>query len=274
MRVGPRRCVANADDERKLTERRRSLDLPYDSRPILGATHDDLDLRLFEELILPSLVSADVLAANGRTIAQRLATLRLTSPDGVPTAAGLLTVGADPLAWLPGAYVQFLRVDGADLTAPINDEKRVSGSLPTVLRQLDELLALNISSSVDFTSGATESRVPDYPITALQQITRNAIMHRSYENSNSPVRITWYNDRVEVVSPGALFGVVASGGLDSGLTDYRNPAIAEIMRGLGYVQRFGAGIPVTRRSLADNGNPEPRFEAPSAHVAVTLWRRS
>lgn len=274
VRVGPRRAIANADDERKLTERRRSLDLPYDSRPVAGASQTDLDLRLFEELILPSLVPSDVLAANGRTIEQRLASLRLTSPDGVPTAAGLLALGVDTLAWLPGAYVQFLRINGPDLTAPINDEKRISGTLVTVLRQLDEILALNINSSVDFTSGVTESRVQDYPIAALQQIARNAIMHRSYESSNSPVRITWYDDRVEFISPGALFGVVASGGLESGLTDYRNPALAEMMRGLGYVQRFGAGIPVVRRTLADNGNPKPLFEAASAHVAVTLWRRS
>jgi len=35
---------------------------------------------------------------------------------------------------------------------------------------------------------------------------------------------------------------VATAGLGSGLTDYRNPTITEIMRALGYVQRFGAGM--------------------------------
>ncbi|WP_433264389.1 RNA-binding domain-containing protein [Actinosynnema sp. CS-041913] len=273
IRVGPRRAVANSQDERLLNERRRSLDLPFDTRPVSGATPADLDLALFEDLVVPSLVPPAVLAANGRTIDQRLAALRLTSPDGIPTAAGIITIGRDPLSWIPGAWVQFLRVDGTTLADPLNDEKRLDGPLPDVLRQLDEILALNIRSAVDFTSGTTESRVPDYPIAALQQVARNAVMHRSYEHTNAPVRLTWYRDRVEVVSPGGPFGVVTVDTFGQGLTDYRNPTLAEIMRGLGYVQRFGAGIPVTVSSLAGNGNPDAEFTPTSSHVAVTLRSR-
>jgi ATP-dependent DNA helicase RecG len=273
VRVGPRRGVANAEDERRLNERRRSLDLPFDSRPVPGATLDDLDLALFTSTLLPSLVPPAVLAENGRSCAQRLAALRLTSPDGVPTAAGLLAIGKDPLQWIPGAYIQFLRIDGEDLTSPIKDEKRIDGPLSTVLRQLDEILSINISTSIDFTSSATETRVPDYPLAALQQVVRNAVMHRSYENTNSPTRITWYEDRVEVVSPGGPFGIVANGPFGSGMTDYRNPTLAEIMRGLGYVQRFGAGISITMKSLADNGSPPPRFEVNPSYVGVTIGSR-
>ncbi|XVV02405.1 ATP-binding protein [Actinosynnema sp. CA-248983] len=273
IRVGPRRGLANADDERQLNERRRSLDLPFDSRPLHGATLDDLDLALFENVLVPSLVPPKVLAANGRTVAQRLAASRLTTADGTPTAAGVITIGKDPVAWLPGAWVQFLRVDGTTLADPLHDEKRLDGPLPATLRQLDEIIALNISTTIDFTSGATEARMPDYPITALQQVVRNAIMHRSYESTNAPVRITWYDDRVEVISPGGPFGVVTVESFGSGITDYRNPTIAEVMRGLGYVQRFGAGIPITTSSLAANGNPAPEFTPTPSHVAVTLRSR-
>ncbi len=273
IRVGPRRGVASADDERQLNERRRSMDLPFDSRPLSGATLDDLDLTLFENLVVPSLVPPNVLAANGRTVHQRLAALRLTSPDGTPTAAGIITVGKDPTSWLPGAWVQFLRVDGRTLADPLHDEKRLDGPLPETLRQLDEILALNINTAIDFTSGTTETRMPDYPIAALQQVVRNALMHRSYEHTHAPVRITWYDDRVEVVSPGGPFGAVTVESFGSGITDYRNPTLAEMMRGLGYVQRFGAGIPVTRSSLNYNGNPDPEFVSTASYVAVTLRSR-
>lgn len=273
IRVGPRRAVANADDERQLNERRRSLDLPFDSRPIPGTCLDDLDLDLFSGVVVPSLVAPQVLAANGRTIEQRLAALRLTSPDGVPTAAGVLTIGKEPLSWLPGAYLQFLRVAGKTLADPLQDHKRLDGPLPETLRQLDEIIALNISTAVDFTSTATERQVPDYPIVAVQQIVRNALMHRTYEHTNTPVRMTWYDDRVEVVSPGGPFGVVTTATFGTGITDYRNPTLAEVMRGLGYVQRFGAGIPVTRSSLAENGNPEPVFDTTASYVSITMGRR-
>jgi ATP-dependent DNA helicase RecG len=186
IRVGPRRGIANTDDERRLNERRRALDLPFDARPVDGSSMDDLDLSLFEQTLLPALQPPDVLAENGRTRQQQLGALRFTSVDSIPTAAGLLCAGRDPLLWLPGAYVQLLRIDGQDLTAPVKDEKRVDGTLFEMLRQLDELLTVNIATAVDFSSENRETRTPDYPLVALQQVTRNAIMHRSYENTNSP----------------------------------------------------------------------------------------
>lgn len=250
IRVGPRRAIANADEERRLSERRRSLDLPFDSRPVAGATMADLDMYDFTARLLPAMLPADVLAENDRTNLQRLAALRLASLNGAPTAAGLLAIGTDPLSILPGAYVQFLRLDGDGLDAPIRDEKQMSGTLLEVLRQLDEVLELNVTSAVDLTSGRRERRSADYPLVALQQVARNAVMHRSYENTNAPIRLTWYVDRIEVVSPGGPYGVVSPANFGQpGITDYRNPAIAELMRGLGYVQRFGVGLPSTRSAL-------------------------
>ena len=274
IRVGPRRAIANGDEERRLNERRRSLDLPFDSRPVTGATMADLDMYAFTAQLLPALLPADVLAENDRTDLQRLAALRLTSQDGVPTAAGLLATGTDPLRILPGAYVQFLRLDGDALDAAIRDEKQLSGTLLQVLRQLDELLELNVTSAVDLTSGRREERSADYPLVALQQITRNAVMHRSYEHTNAPIRVTWYVDRIEVVSPGGPYGVVSHANFGQpGVTDYRNPAIADLMRGLGYVQRFGVGLPSTRAALERNGNPPVEFEVTDTHVAATIRRR-
>jgi ATP-dependent DNA helicase RecG len=143
-----------------------------------------------------------------------------------------------------------------------------------VLRQLDEILALNITTAVEFVNAEREERTPDYPLAALQQITRNAVMHRSYEHTNAPVRITWYLDRIEVVNPGGPFGIVNSTNFGTGVTDYRNPTLADLMRSLGYVQRFGAGIPVTRRSLATNHNPPPSFDITASYVTVTIGRRA
>lgn len=274
IRVGPRRAIATADDERRLGERRRSLDLPFDSRPMTGATLADLDLYAFTTQLLPALLPAEVLAENERSESQRLAALRLTSQDGVPTAAGLLATGKDLPGFLPGAYIQFLRLGGAGLDASIRDQKKLSGTLLQVLRQLDELLELNITTRVDLTSGRHEEREDSYPLVALQQVTRNAVMHRSYEHTNAPVRVTWFVDRVEVVSPGGPYGVVSSANFGQpGVTDYRNPTIADIMRGLGYVQRFGVGLPSTRSALERNGNPPPEFAVTDTHVAVTIRSR-
>jgi ATP-dependent DNA helicase RecG len=58
-----------------------------------------------------------------------------------------------------------------------------------------------------------------------------------------------------------------------GITDYRNPHLAEALKALGFVQRFGVGIALARKALADNGNPAPQFEIQPNHVLVKVMRR-
>jgi ATP-dependent DNA helicase RecG len=272
VRVGPRRSIATADDERRLSERKRSADLPFDARPVAGTViRDDLDLELFQRVYLPSVLDSEVLAANNRTVEQRLASLRLATLDGEVTNAGLLIVGVAPTEYLPGAYLQFLRVDGDDLTAPIIDERRVSGALPDLLRELDELLRLNIRTSVHIGEELRDSRHPDYPLAALQQLARNAILHRSYEATSAPVRLTWYRDRLEIYSPGGPYGAVTVENFGQpGVTDYRNPTLAEAVSSLGYVQKFGAGLPIARQTLAANGNLPPEFTPELSYVGITV----
>ncbi|HLQ36826.1 MAG TPA: ATP-binding protein, partial [Planctomycetota bacterium] len=62
-------------------------------------------------------------------------------------------------------------------------------------------------------------------------------------------------------SPGGPFGVVTAANFGQpGVVDYRNPVLAEVMKVLGFVQRFGVGIATARSLLQKNGNPPPEFE--------------
>jgi ATP-dependent DNA helicase RecG len=119
-----------------------------------------------------------------------------------PTVVGILVAGRDPLRFLPGAYVQFLRVDGTDLADPVRDAAELSGPLPELLRAVEEKLQAHLETAHDLTSGPTEAVHPDYPMVALQQLTRNAILHRTYEGTAAPVRVSWFSERIEILSPG------------------------------------------------------------------------
>jgi ATP-dependent DNA helicase RecG len=98
----------------------------------------------------------------------------------------------------------------------------------------------------------------------------NAIMHRNYESSYAPVRVAWFDDRIEVTNPGGPFGQVRPDNFDR-VNDYRNPSLAAAMKSLGYVNQFGRGIGRVRASLRRNGNPEPEFVVDDASWTVTLW---
>lgn len=273
IRVGPRRGIASAQDERVLNEKRRHRDRPFDVQPVMSATIEDIDRRRFESEYLPAAVAREFLEANDRSDEQRLAATKmiLSAEELVPTLLGLLVLGKTTRTFVPGGYVQFLRIEGAELDGPTVDEIAIDGPVADMVRRLDEKLAAHNRTRVDFTSGPREQRAPLYPIVALQQITRNAILHRTYESTHAPVRVTWYDDRIEILSPGGPFGAVTPENFGTpGLTDYRNPNLAEAMRVLGYVQKFGGGIVAARNALQKNGNPPPEFRVDQGHVLAVV----
>ncbi|MCB1640071.1 MAG: transcriptional regulator, partial [Thiothrix sp.] len=67
VRTGPRRSIANEQDERILNERRRYKHLPFDLYPIPTARLSDLSRVIFENEYLPAAFAPDVLEENGRS---------------------------------------------------------------------------------------------------------------------------------------------------------------------------------------------------------------
>ena len=269
IKVGPTVREASPEEEGRLAERRRGRDQPFDLRQGAAEELDDLDLDFLRTHYLPSAIAPEVLAQNRRPVDRQLHSLRLLAGD-CPTWGALLAFGRDPQRWVPGAWVQFLRIDGASVTDPIRDQKDLTGRLDDVLRRLDELFKLNVSVRTEVAGRPREVRQPDYPVAALQQLGWNAVMHRSYEETHAPTRVYWYADRIEITSPGGLYGRVTPENFGTGATDYRNPLVAEIMHHLGFAQRFGLGVPLASEALQNNGNPRAAFDFEPTQVSVTL----
>ncbi len=273
VRIGPRRGLATAQDERILNERRRAAGVPFDIQPVPGTTLSELNLRQFGEEYLPRAFDPEVLDTNKRSEVERLAATKMiaSADDGTPTILGLLTLGKSPRDYLPNAYVQFLRINGSELADPIIDEENIDGAISQILRRCDDKLKAHNRTAVDLTTAATERRITSYPLPALQQIVRNAIMHRTYEGTYAPVRISWFSDRIEIQSPGGPFGIVTPDNFGrAGVTDYRNPNLADAMKVLGFVQRFGVGIAIAQRALRDEGHADPEFLVDDRFVTAII----
>lgn len=276
IRIGPRRAVATLQGERILNEKRRYRDIPFDVQPLHSCEVSALSRVLFEQEYLPNAFAPDALDINERTYEQRLAACRMIASIDypVPTILGVLVLGISPRDWIPGAYTQFLRIAGTTLTDQIQDEAVIDGSLGQVLRRIDEKINAHNSSQVDIRTSDREIRRTPYPRMALQQLIRNSIMHRTYENTNAPVRIYWYDDRIEILNPGGPFGVVTRENFGQpGITDYRNPNLADAMKVMGFVQRFGIGIQTAKTELKKNGDPGLGFHIELNHVLVIVRRK-
>lgn len=271
IRVGPRRAMASEQEERILTERRVSSARTFDLMPCMGATLHDLAVELFSTSYRPKAVTLEVIEENKRSIEHQLAALRFFDlRSGAPTHAGVLMFGKDPRAWLPGAYVQFLRVDGTNLADEVIDEQEIHGDLSAVLKQLDLITGVQIQQRPVAVPGSVlrEQTARTYPPAALRELLLNAIMHRNYQ-SNGPIRYYWYRDRVEIESPGGLYGEAKPDNFPN-RNDYRNPVVAEALKVLGYVNKYGRGVIRAQAELRANGNPEAEFRLDPSFVQVTV----
>jgi len=188
IRVGPRKSVASIEEERILTERRASYAKTYDLVPALGATLEDISLEHFKVNYLPIAIDKDILRENGRSVKEQLASLRFFDiVNQCPTNAGILLFGLNPEFYLPGAYIQYVKFEGKQMTDDVSYEKKFSGALATELFVLDNFIKSNIlKSKPKRVESLQEQTITNYPYWALRELAMNAIMHRSYE-SNSPI---------------------------------------------------------------------------------------
>jgi len=277
VRTGSRRTIASAQDERILNEKRRHGSVSFDVHPVPTASLADLNMNSFRDEYLPGAVDRTILKANERSTKEQLSATKMivSTTDPTPTVMGILVLGIHPQDFLPGAYVQFLRLAGSALSDPVIDETRCDGALVRVIQCLEEKLAGHNRTAVDIASGPREKRRSTYPMVALRQLAYNAVMHRTYESTNAPVRVCWFDDRIEINSPGGPYGAVTADSFgQAGLVDYRNPNLAEAMRALGWVQRYGVGIDIARRALRENDQPEPEFRSDPNWLFCTVRSKS
>ena len=269
IRVGSSVRVATQEEERHLTEKRQFDDLPYDMKGLEDADWEtELNREYFKAQYLPSAVSPEVLAVNHREIKAQMRSLRLLDRRFNPTVMALLIMGKNPGNWLPGAYIQFVRFEGKELTDSVKDQKEISGTLPEQIQKVEDVFKANISIGLKL-SDRQHIKSPDYPFSALQQLIRNAVIHRNYE-SNTPVRVHWFNDRIEIQSPGGPFGELNVDNFGQGLTSYRNPTIAEALKNLNFIERFGYGIPQARKALQENKNPELELKVEISFILAVV----
>jgi len=269
IRVGPRRASANDSEERMLSERRVAMARTFDARPCSEARLEDLEIDLFLHVYRKAAVAEEVIRANNRSLEEQLAALRLYDlRRDCPTHAGVLLFGKRPAHFLPGAYVQYLRIDGTQLSGPVKVSRELGGNLIGMIRSLIALLDGILEARPVRVSTLRDETVWDYPSAPLRELLLNAICHRNYE-SNAPVRFHRYGDRIEIKNPGGLYGQASPENFPRE-TDYRNPIVSEALRVQGYVNRFGRSVLEAQESLLANGNPPARYTFEPNSVTVSV----
>ena len=159
--------------------------------------------------------------------------LKLVSNDGLYTNLGLLLSDQCPYTIKAAVFEDYDQ-------SLFKDRNEFSGSL---LKQLEDVYSFidkyNNNRSTFDKLWRIDTR--DYPEKALREALLNSIVHRDYSYSASTL-ISIYKDRLEIVSVGGLMPGYELKDIKNGLSDTRNPNLANIFYRLKLIEAYGTGI--------------------------------
>jgi ATP-dependent DNA helicase RecG len=275
IRTGPTKAVANETEERRLVEKRTATARTFDAMPCLGARLEDLSIELFKLKYLPTAIDEELLKTNNREVKLQLASLKMYDIlHEMPTNAGVLTLASKPTNWLYGAYIQYVKFAGEEMTGDTKPvEKVFSGNLIDVLHNVQDFIKYNmIETRTHRTDSFKDRQTQSYPFVALRELVINAVLHRDYE-SNAPIYIYQFSNRIEIHNPGGLYGDARPSNFPN-VSAYRNPNLAEILKNLEFVNKFNFGIKTSQDVLKSNGNPPAEFDfSLGTKFIVRIYRR-
>ena len=259
IRIGPRRDIASAEEERILAERCAASLPTFDTRPCREATIDDIDTDSIVRDYMPKAIDAEVLADDRRPLKEQLASLHLFNIKyDCPTYAALIMFGKNPRYYMLGNYIQYVRYRGNDNGGEILNERRFEGCLYKVLPQLENFIRDGIVTRRPVpVSILREKDVQNYPYKVLRELMMNAVMHRDYQ-ANMPTRLYQYDHHIEIMNPGGLYGQARPENFPH-VNDYRNSVVAEMMKNMNYVNMFNHGVNEVQDLLKQNQSPAAEF---------------
>lgn len=200
---------------------------------------------------------------------------------GVPTLAGVMSFSLYPQAWFPQLCITAVRVPGKEIgdttedNARFIDNQRITGAIPDMLESAMEFVRRNSRVRTIIDSNGKRSDREEYPLKAVREAILNILIHRDYSiyTENTPAGIEMYEDRIEFISKGGLYGGGSVSQLGEGRPDTRNPVIANIMELLHVTENRYSGIPTMRKELEKAELPQPEYLVRRGVFIVTFRNR-
>lgn len=190
------------------------------------------------------------------------------------TNAAVLLFANNIQRFYPNCRIRFIRYDGsfAKVGTEINIIRDYSMEFP-LLRIVDkarEFIATQLRefTALDIKTGRFQI-VPEYPEFAWLEGIVNAATHREYAMSGNFIKVSMYDDRLEIESPGKLPNVVTLDNIKN--TRYsRNPRISRVLTEFGWVRELNEGVKRIYSDMEKFFLDEPIYSEPEQSVRLVL----
>ena len=288
--------IRSGDGDRKLTGYEvtqlltNTIQQTHDREQVAEASREHLDDELCTELVKRATERTPraFKGQNEDEVLTGLGVLTTAGGETRPTLAGLLTVGKYPQQFFPQLFISFVVFPGRDRASlgpsgeRFYDNLSLDGPIPDQLDAAIDAMRKHMSRAAIIHGIGREDRY-DYPIEALREVFANALLHRDYspESRGTQIQIELFPDRLEVRSPGGLYGEVAaeSLGTDEGGSTSRNATLAKLLSDMPVigeketiVENRGTGLVRVTAALRAVGMSPPEFDVSPGHLTVTMQR--
>jgi ATP-dependent DNA helicase RecG len=238
-------------DRELIAELKRSVAGTYfDEQALPDRTVDDLD---FE-------AAAVCFERHRKLMKNELESLRLVvkyQGHLVPTVGGMLLFGKDRELIFPDAWIQCGRFIGKD-KADIFDHIDIHDHLPIAVERVMEFFKKHAMRGADF-SELRRKDVWSIPLTILREAVVNAVVHADYSQRGAPIRIAFFDDRIEIENPGILLPGMTVEDMLQGVSRIRNHVIARVFRELDLIEQWGSGVRRMFKEADELGLPKPQI---------------
>ena len=161
------------------------------------------------------------------------------------TNAGVLLFAKFPTKFLPNARLRLIKYDGnkmetgkrLNIVKEINFEKPI----PRMIQEVKQAINLQLREFQFLDDNGVFKIIPEYPEFAWFEGVVNSLTHRNYSIIGDHIRVSLYDDRLEIFSPGKLPNIVTIDNMTN--TRYsRNPRIARVLSEFGWVKELNEGV--------------------------------
>lgn len=151
------------------------------------------------------------------------------------------------------------------------DRKEFKGPIYQQIEDAYQFVLRHINKSAEI-NGIVRRDIYELPIRAVREAIVNAVTHRSYVD-DSCIQVSIYDDRVEILSPGMLYGGLDMEEALKGKSKCRNAAISEAFYYMGIIEGWGTGLERIQKSCREYGLKKPIIEEFGNGFRVVLFRK-
>jgi len=201
-----------------------------------------------------------------------LETLRLVDKyqrRKVLTIGGMLLFGKNRERSFPDAWIQAGRFRGTDKTH-IADSVEIRSYPVQAVEEAIDFVQKHALHGIEIGAVRRKERW-NLPPAAVREAIINAVVHADYGQRGAPIRISIFDDRLEVENPGLLpFGLTIED-LRQGISKLRNRVIGRVFNELGLIEQWGSGIQRMTAACREAGLAAPELEEIGTRFRVTIY---